>query len=362
MTDLFTPLEAGDIHAPNRIWMSPLTRGRADADGVPSKIIIDYYQLRADAGLIISEATSISKQGHGWLNAPGIYTEEQETGWRAVTDAVHQSQGRMVLQLWHMGRVSHPDFLNGALPFAPSAIASEGETHTPFGKRAYVVPHAMSVAEIRATVADYRQAAHRAINAGFDGVEIHGANGYLIDEFLRECSNARTDTYGGSVENRARFLREVVEAVTGEVGSGRVALRLSLTNRRQGMKPDADPLPLATHVAQMLNDYHLAYLHVVEGLPGHFMAPPEGCPRVAPVFRKEFNGVLVLNGGYDKASASATVAKGEADAITFGRPFIANPDFVRRLRENAPLNAPDPDTFYTPGEEGYLDYPRLPGI
>ena len=356
MTTLFDPLRLGDYHISSRVMMAPLTRGRAEAGAVPGPIMADYYAARADAGLLISEATAISPQGYGWVNAPGIWNEAQVKGWRHVTRAVHHRNGRIFLQLWHMGRVSHPDFQDGALPVGPSAVVAKGEAHTPLGKKPYVTPHALSIDEIAATVKDYADAARRAIDAGFDGVEIHGANGYLIDQFIRDGSNQRSDAYGGSVDNRLRFLCEVTKAVVDAIGAGRVGVRLSPVGAFNDMH-DSHPVTTFCRAAELLNPFNLAYLHTMEALPGHMMAG-EG-ERVTPHIRKIYKGVLVTNGGYDMARANAAIAAGEADAIAFGVPFIANPDLVARFRRNAPLNPPDFSTFYTPGAKGYTDYPLL---
>ncbi len=353
---LFDPVKAGSLTWPNRIVMAPLTRGRATPDGVPTAMMAEYYRLRADAGLIISEATAISRQGYGWVRAPGIFTDAHEHGWRMVTNAVHEAGGRIYLQLWHMGRVSHPDFQNGRLPVGPSAVAAEGETITPYGKKTYVVPHVLDINEIAAIIQDYIMAATRAIRAGFDGVEIHAANGYLLDQFLRDCTNKREDKYGGSIQNRARFLQQVVQAVVNTIGASKIGVRLSPTNPGKGMK-DSDPATLFTYVAEMLNGFKLAYLHVLEGLPGHYLA--SGGDRISPAMREAFKGVFVANAGYDKAMGEQAVENGDADAIAYGRPFIANPDLVRRFDTGTPLNTADPATFYTHGREGYLDYPLM---
>lgn len=351
MPSLFSSIKAGALTWPNRILMAPLTRGRAEATGIPTAMMAEYYRLRANAGLIIAEATAISQQGYGWVNAPGIFIDAHEKGWKKVTDAVHQAGGHIYLQLWHMGRISHPDFQNGRLPVAPSAIAATGQATTPLGKKPYVVPHPLTIEEIAAIVQDYIRAARRAISAGFDGVEIHSANGYLLDEFLRDGSNKRTDNYGGSLANRTRFLREVVEAVTATVGADKAGVRLSPKNPNYGMS-DSDPESTFTYAAEMLNEFSLAYLHVREDLPG------EG-KRVSPSIRKVFKGVFVANGGYDQKAGELAIENGEADAIAYGRPFIANADLVKRFKIARPLNTPDPNTFYTPGREGYLDYPLL---
>lgn len=358
MSKLFDYLTLGDYKLPNRIFMAPMTRGRAEANAIPGSLMIEYYQARADAGLIITEATAISPQGYGWLNAPGIWNDEQVRGWKTITEAVHAKGGHIFLQLWHMGRVSHPDFLNGNLPVAPSAIAAQGETHTPTGKQAYVLPRALSIEEIQATVADYAAAAKRAIAAGFDGVEIHGANGYLIDQFIRDCSNQRTDNYGGSIDNRLRFLLEVTEAVTNAISSKKVGLRLSPTNQYNDMH-DANPIATFSRAAELLNSFDLAYLHTMEALPGHMMAA-EG-ERVTPHMRKKYKGILVTNGGYDLKLAENALENNEADAIAFGIPYLANPDLLTRYKTGAKLNQPDFATLYTQGSKGYTDYSIIAG-
>lgn len=356
MTTIFDSLELGGKTLANRIFMAPMTRGRADAGSVPGELMIEYYAARAGAGLIITEATAISPQGYGWNNTPGIWNDEQVKGWKRVTDAVHEKGGKIFLQLWHMGRVSHPDFLNGELPVGPSAIAAQGKTHTPLGEKPYVTPRALARDEIPAIVADYGAAARRAIAAGFDGVEIHGANGYLIDQFIRDGSNRRTDEYGGSTDNRLRFLIEVTKAVAAAVGSDRVGVRLSPTGGYNDMQ-DSDPKATFTRAAALLDPLGLAYLHTMEPLAGHSMASPG--ERVTPHMRAVYRGVIVTNGGYDAALANKALAAGEADAIAFGVPFIANPDLVERFRNAADLNAPDFAALYTPGAKGYTDYPLM---
>ena len=353
---LFRPLKIGDIELPHRIVMSPLTRARS-TDRVPNKLMQEYYCQRSDAALIITEATAISEQGYGWHGAPGIYTDEQVAKWKQITDAVHQRGGQMFLQLWHMGRLSHPDYQGGRLPVSPSAIAATGEAHTPTGKKPYVVPHALTSAEIGVIVEDYASATRRAKAAGFDGVEIHGANGYLIDQFLRDASNQRTDEYGGSIENRLRFLREVVAAVTSAWTARRTGLRLSPTMNEKGMG-DSDAVSLFSAAARMLNELGLAYLHVAEAIrPGRLFN--SDAPRVTPHIRETFEGILIANGGYEKHSAAETIRNGHADAIAFGQSFIANPDLPERLRLDANLNTPEVATYYATGPHGYVDYPFL---
>lgn len=353
---LFRPLLVGDLTLRNRILMAPLTRARA-SDRVPNEMMAQYYTQRASAGLIISEATAISAQGYGWHNAPAIYADEHIAGWKNVTDQVHAAGGRIFVQLWHMGRLSHPDYHDGNPTVAPSAVVAPGEAHVPSGKKPFTVPHELTTEEIAATVADYAAATVRARDAGFDGVEIHGANGYLIDEFLRTATNKRTDDYGGSIPNRLRFLLEVVTAVTKAWSPQRTGLRLSPTMNGYGME-DEDPAALFEHAAKALSPSGLAYLHTAESIrPGRIYNPD--AERITPIIRQHYDGVLVTNGGYDKQTATAAIEAGEADAIAFGQPFIANPDLPERFRQNAPLNQPEVATYYSPGSEGYVDYPAL---
>jgi N-ethylmaleimide reductase len=355
---LFRPLQLGAITAPHRILMAPLTRGRA-TERVPNAVMATYYAQRASAGLIISEASAISAQAYGWHGAPGIYTDQQVEGWKHVTHAVHELGGRMFLQLWHMGRVSHPDYHHGAQPVGPSAIAATGEAHTPTGKKPYVVPRQLATAEISSIVDDYASAAVRARTAGFDGVEIHGAHGYLIDQFLRDSANLRTDEYGGAFANRARLLREIVEAVTSVWARDRTGVRLSPTMSGNGMS-DSDPIGLFSYVAEMLSSFRLAYVHVAEAIrPGRLFNAD--APRVTPYIRKHYDGTLIANGGYDKHTAANAIRTGAADAIVFGQDFLANPDLPARLRADAPLNPPVPETFYGPSDRGYIDYPTFGG-
>ncbi|MDX2242660.1 MAG: alkene reductase [Leptolyngbyaceae cyanobacterium bins.302] len=354
---LFSPLPVGSMSLPNRIVMAPLTRGRAGKERIPNELMLEYYAARADAGLIISEATQISEQAAGWDESPGIHTAAQVEGWQKITAAVHRHGGRIVLQLWHTGRASHPDFQpGGVLPVSSSAIAIKGESHTPYGKKPYVAPRPLELDEIPGVVQQYAEATLRAQEAGFDGVEIHAANGYLIDQFLRDGVNQRTDAYGGSIPNRTRLLLEVTEAVVNAWSSDRVGVRLSPTNPFNDMH-DSDPRATFTYAADALNAFSLAYLHILEALPGHFLAF-EG-ERHTPAIREVFNGVLMINGGYDAAKGEAAIARGEADLVAYGVPFIANPDLVERFRSGAPLNPPDQTTFYSRGAKGYTDYPVL---
>jgi N-ethylmaleimide reductase len=353
---LFSPFRLGPLSLPNRFVMAPMTRGRNDAHGVPTPMVARHYADRASAGLLVTEATAISATALGWIGAPGIWSDEQIAGWRPVTSAVHARGGRIFLQLWHMGRVSHPDFLGGALPVGPSAIAAKGESHTPNGKKPYVTPRPLELPEIARIVQDYAAATARARAAGFDGVELHAANGYLIDQFLRDGSNQRGDRYGGSVGNRARFLLEVVDACAGAWSADRVGVRLSPTGAYNDMA-DGNPTRTFGHAARELGRRGLAYLHVTEPVKGHMMHVD--LPAQAGPMRAAFGGPFVLNLGADAAAGERAIAQGHADLIAFGLAFLANPDFVRRTRLGAALNQPDWATLYTPGEKGYNDYPTL---
>ena len=352
---LFTPFTIGDLDLPNRILMAPLTRCRTGLDRVPSDIMVEYYRQRAAAGLIITEATIVSPQGAGYVNTPGIYNAGQVRAWQRVTDTVHAEGGRIFLQLWHTGRSSHQDFQpGGAPPVAPSAIAIRGELHTHTGKKPYPTPRALELREIPGIVADFAHAARLACAAGFDGVELHAANGYLIDQFLRDGTNHRTDRYGGSVENRARFLLEVTEAVIGAWRPERVGVRLSPTGSFGDMH-DSSPSATFGYAAAQLNRFGLAYLHVTEPLPGNPMA--SDLPRVAPLLRRAFQGPFIINGGYDARTGRRAIDEGEADLVAYGVPFLISPDLVERFRIGAPLNPPDMATFYQGGAKGYIDYP-----
>ena len=358
MPTLFDALTVGRLELPNRIVMAPMTRGRAEPDGTPTPRMATYYRQRSSAGLIVTEAAAVCPEGVGWVNAPHVFTDRHEEGWRSVTSAVHDAGGCVYLQLWHMGRASHPDFqAGGALPVAPSAIALAGKARTARGAKPYVAPRALDADELPGIAAAYADAARRAVAAGFDGVEIHGANGYLIDEFLRDAANQRGDDFGGSIEGRWRFPLMVVDAVVAAVGAERTGLRLSPTGSFNGMG-DSDPVASFSWGAAELSRRRLAFLHVIEAFPGHFMHTP-GAPPVACHIRDAFDGPLILNGGYDRERADAALAAGAADAIAFGVPFLANPDLPARLRAGAPLNAPDPRSFYGGDEVGYTDYPSL---
>lgn len=347
MPTLFDPLDAGALHLKNRVVMAPLTRSRAGESRIPNDLMLDYYTQRAGAGLIISEATAISRMGYGWKDAPGLYTDEHELGWKKITDAVHAKGSTMVLQLWHMGRLSHSDLLDGDQPVSASSVRADGE-HRSVNKP-YETPRPLSIDEIAQTVRDYADSAKRAIRAGFDGVEIHGANGYLIDQFLRDGTNQRTDQYGGSRENRARFMLEVTQAVVDAVGADRTGIRLSPANGVQYME-DSDPEGTFTAAAAALNDFNLAYLHVKEPANGDVARSS---------MRRVFKNTLIVNEGYDGQTAQDIVAIGGADAVAFGTKFIANPDLPERLRRNAPLNKLDGATLYKGGAQGYTDYPFM---
>lgn len=355
---LLTPFHLGDYQLKNRIAMAPLTRRRSGEDNVSVDIMATYYAQRASAGLIIAEASQISLQGIGYMNTPGIHTHEQVEGWKKVTKAVHEKNGLIFLQLWHVGRVSHSLLQpNHQLPVAPSAINPEGELSTPQGKKPTETPRALELDEIPGIVEDYRKAAQNAKEAGFDGVEIHAANSYLIDQFLHESSNQRTDKYGGSVENRARFLFEVLEVVINVWRSEKVGIRLAPSGTRYGMN-DPDPAGLFGYVINKLNDYNLAYLHLVEPLLP-LDEYPHFVKEVAKHFRKVYRGTLMTCGNFTQEKGNQYIREGWADLIAFGKLFIANPDLPKRFELNASLNQPDVDTFYTSGERGYTDYPFL---
>jgi N-ethylmaleimide reductase len=355
--DLFSPVQLGSIALKNRIVMAPLTRNRAGEGGVPQAMNVTYYQQRATAGLIVTEATPISAMAHGYPALPGIYTEAQIAGWKQVTDAVHAEGGKIVMQLWHVGRISHPSLLpNGALPVAPSALKPAGKAFTYAGLVDYVTPRALEVSELPAVVQDYVQATKNALKAGFDGVEVHAANGYLLDQFLRDGSNHRRDQYGGSIENRARLLLEVLQAVVNTAGADKVGLRLSPVNPFNDMK-DSNPQALFNHVVSKLNVFNLAYLHLVEGgIHGGGIADPFDFDSL----RQLFKGAYMANLSYDKDKGNAAIASGHADCVAYGVPFIANPDLVARMEKDAPLNEADSKTFYGGTEKGYTDYPFLP--
>jgi len=357
MPSLFDPIQLGAMLCPNRLVMAPMTRGRATREHVPTELMIDYYAQRASAGLIVTEGTGISRQGLGWPYAPGIWTAEQMEAWKPVVGAVHQAGGRIFCQLWHMGRVVHPSFLGGEAPVSASATTAPHKAHTYEGRQLYTEARPLGADEIAGLLDDYGRAAAHAIAAGFDGVQLHAANGYLIDQFLRDGTNLRDDDYGGPVENRIRLLVEATKAIADTVGAERTAVRLSPNNETQGCA-ESDPEPLFTAAAAALAEIGIAFLELRE--PG-----PEGTfgksdvPAVAPAIRKVFPAPLVLNSDFTLESAQAALAEERADAISFGRPFIANPDLPKRLLANAPLEKDVQATWYSQGAEGYVDYPAL---
>lgn len=355
---LLEPLTLGKVVAPNRVVMAPLTRCRAGEGFVPTPLMAEYYAQRASAGLIISEATPVSPFGHGYPNTPGIYTSRQVAGWRRVTDAVHARGGRIVMQLWHVGRISHAEYQpQGVAPVGPSAIASDGTVHVPSGGRvAYPVPRALETDEVVGIVEQFRIGASNAMDAGFDGVEVHGANGYIFEQFLRARSNFRTDRYGGSVQNRARLLLETLEAVVKEWGPGRVGVRLSPNANYHGMQPEGAEETFS-YVVERLNELPLMYAHIMRALE-----PDESKLKVnTPIshYRKLYKGTLITNGRLSPSEAEGYLDRGEADAVAFGKLFIANPDLPERIQLGGPFTAPDESTFYSAGPKGYTDYPVL---
>ena len=357
-SDLFTPIEIGPLKLPNRIVMAPLTRSRAAAGNVPTVLNALYYAQRASAGLIISEATQVAPEGQGYISTPGIHSADQIEGWKCVTGAVHVAGGRIVLQLWHVGRISHQSFQpGGKLPVAPSAIKPNGQAFTANGFEPIPTPRALDIAEIPGVVAQYAQGARNAMAAGFDGVEVHGANGYLIDQFLRDGTNKRIDAYGGSIENRTRFLLEVVDAVTAAVGAERTGLRISPQNGQNDIA-DSDPQRLFNHVASALSGKGLSYLHVIEGDTGGTPVPPFDYSEI----KRRFGGIVIANNGFDRERANKAIEQARADLVAFGKPFIGNPDLVIRLYLDAPLNAANRETFYGGADQGYTDYPLLRGV
>jgi N-ethylmaleimide reductase len=358
LAQLFQPTRIGDIEMANRVVMAPLTRCRADepAGDIPgSAMNIEYYRQRSNAGLIISEGTQVSPGGKGYMATPGIYSDAQVEGWKPITQAVHAAGGKIVAQIWHVGRISHPDLTGGLDPVAPSAVAPKILAYGRNGKVPAPVPHALTEDEIKEVVNQYRQGAANAMRAGFDGVEIHGANGYLIDQFLRESTNLRTDGYGGSPENRIRFALEVVDAVAAEIGAGRTGIRLSPVSPAND-SAESQPQAVFGPLVEALNQRGIAFIHFVEGSTGG--------PRDLTGFdfawaRQTFKGAYIANNGYTRDMAIDAIASGSADAVAFGRAYISNPDLVQRLKANAPLAKAHSSTFYVPGPEGYIDYPAL---
>ena len=349
MSPLFLPLQLGALTLPNRVIMAPLTRARASEGRVPNQLMRDYYVQRASAGLILTEATSVSPQGVGYADTPGIWSREQIEGWKNITEAVHKAGGRIFLQLWHVGRISHSSFLNGELPVAPSAIAAQGHVSLLRPKTPYQTPHALDLSEIPGIIEDYRRGAQNALEAGFDGVEIHGANGYLLDQFLQDSSNKRTDEYGGPIENRARLLLEVTDAAISVWGADRVGVHLAPRGDAHDVG-DSDPAATFGYVARELGKRRIAFI---------FARESQEEPRLGPTLKAQFGGVYIANQGLTKAQAETLLQNGEADAVALGVQFIANPDLPRRFELDAPLNAPNPASFYAPGAVGYTDYPFL---
>jgi N-ethylmaleimide reductase len=356
MPDLLEPVTIGAIQAPNRILMAPLTRGRATRAHVPTPLMAEYYAQRASAGLIITEATGISQQGLGWPYAPGIWSDEQVAAWKPIVQAVHRAGGRIVSQLWHMGRLVHPDFANGHAPVSASATTAPDWARTYDGKKRYAQSRALDFSELRLIVNDYRRAARNAMTAGFDGVQLHAANGYLIDQFLRDGTNSRSDIYGGSISNRTRLLIEVTQALIDTVGADRTGVRLSPNDDPQGCS-DSNSADLFTRAAAELSRLRIAFLEMRASRPESTFRP--AIRQLVPTIRRAFKGILILNSDYAFASASKALRLGEADAIAFGRPYLANPDLPTRFAKNAGLNRPNASTFYTSGHAGYTDYPLL---
>jgi len=358
--DLLSPFQLGPYTLPNRVVMAPLTRNRAGLENIPGPMNVTYYTQRASAGLIITEASQVSPTGIGFPFTPGIHSSKQIAGWKLVTDAVHSCKGKIFLQLWHVGRISHPSMQpGGKLPVAPSAITPSGYALTYEGPRPFVAPRALKTEEIPNIVEEFRKGAENALAAGFDGVEIHGGFGYLIDQFVRDCTNKRIDQYGGSIKNRARFLLEVTEAVISVWGADRVGLRISPSSTYNCMH-DSDPIAVFSYVVNALNCFRLAYLHIAEANADDIRYGTKVIETAH--FRQIFRGKLMVNGGYNKERGDAAISSGMADLVSFGTLFLANPDLPERFRLNASLNLPDPSTFYGGNERGYTDYPALQNV
>ncbi len=357
---LFNPWNLSGLSLKNRMVMAPMTRSRSDnPEKKATELTATYYAQRASAGLLITEGTNVSPISVGYINVPGIYTPEQVAGWKLVTKAVHANDGAIFAQLWHVGRISHPDFHNGELPLAPSAINPNEKSYTENGFQPTVTPKAMTAEDIAQTIEDFKNAAANAIEAGFDGIEIHAANGYLFHQFFNKSSNQRTDNYGGSIENRARILFDTLDAMHGVIDFSKVGVRLNPSlHGAFGMEADEETIPVFEYIVKKLNDYGLAYLHLTEPF-----TPVEDIPflvsEVAKHFRPLFKGTLIINKGFDKESANEVLDAGDADLVAFGVPFLANPDLVERYKNDTPLNEPDQSTFYTSGAKGYTDYPTL---
>jgi N-ethylmaleimide reductase len=355
---LFEPYQLGPITLSNRTVMAPLTRNRAVAGLVPNPLAVDYYGQRASAGLLITEASQVSQQGQGYQDTPGIYSKEQIAGWRKVTDRVHEHGGRIFIQLWHVGRISHTSLQpNSGAPVAPSAVRAKGKTFVGGTFADVSEPRALELSEIPGIIETFKRGAANALQAGFDGVEIHGANGYLLDQFAKDGANKRTDAYGGSIDNRARLMLEVARAVVAEAGADRTGIRISPVTPANDVS-DSNPQLLFNHIVDGLNAEKLVYIHVIEGATG---GPRDIAPFDYGSLRKRFSGTYIANNGYDLELANKVLAANEADLIAFGKPFISNPDLVERLKSGSPLNTPDKATFYGGGAKGYTDYPALDG-
>ncbi|RIJ37830.1 alkene reductase [Pontibacter oryzae] len=360
MQPLLKPIKLHDLELKNRVVMAPMTRSRAtDAGNVPNDIMATYYRQRASAGLIISEGSQISEQAVGYINTPGIYSAEQVEGWKKTTRAVHEEGGKIFLQLWHVGRMSHPDFHNGELPVAPSAINPNDKSFTPQGFKETETPRELTVPEIKQIVQDFKNAAKNAMEAGFDGVEVHSSNGYLLHQFFSSSSNIRTDEYGGSIENRARILFEVLDAIKEVMPLEKVGIRLNPSlHGIFGMTLNEDTIPTFDYIVESVNKYNLAYLHLSEPFTD-VSNLPHAEPNIAQRYRPMYKGNLIINGGFTQESGNKVIEEGHADMVAYGVPFIANPDLPERFEQNAALQQPDKDKFYTPGTEGYIDYPSL---
>ncbi|WP_339876115.1 alkene reductase [uncultured Algoriphagus sp.] len=350
----------GGLELKNRVWMAPMTRSRADNPAnKPFEIHEKYYSQRASAGLIITEGSQVSKEGVGYINTPGIYSDVQVEGWKGVTKAVHEKGGKIFIQIWHVGRISHPDFHNGELPLAPSAINPNEKSYTPEGFKETVTPKEMTRAEIKQTVEDFKNAGKNAMEAGFDGIEIHSSNGYLLHQFFNATSNVRRDEYGGSIENRAKILFEIIDALKEVMPEQKIGLRLNPSlNGVFGMEADEETIPTFEYIVKKLNDYDLAYLHLSEPFTD-VSEIPFLVSHIAKHFRPLYKGTLVINAGFDQEKGNKVIEAGDADAVAYGTLYISNPDLVERFEQGAELASPDKDTFYTPGEKGYTDYPSL---
>lgn len=358
---LLKPIKLHDLELKNRVVMAPMTRSRANNKGnVPNDLMVTYYTQRAGAGLLITEGSQVSKQGVGYVNTPGIYSQEQVEGWKKVTESVHEAGGKIFIQLWHVGRMSHPDFHNGELPVAPSAINPNDKSFTPQGFKDTVTPRELTIPEIKQIVQDFTNAAQNAITAGFDGVEVHASNGYLFHQFFVTSANTRIDEYGGSKENRAHILFEVLDAIKEVVPVEQVGVRLNPSlHNAFGITLNEDTIPTYDYIIEKLNEYNLAYLHLSEPFAGDVSDLPYAEPHIAKRYRPIYKGNLIINGGFTQESGNKVIDAGDADMVAFGVPFIANPDLPERFAQNADLQQPDKNTFYTPGAKGYIDYPSL---